>query len=59
MFLSYTPIVYMAIFIAIFGQWAMYHTRWGLRLRSLGEHPRAADTVGISVHARPVHARSS
>lgn len=46
---SYTPIVYMAIIIAIVGQWAMYHTRWGLRLRSLGEHPQAADTVGISV----------
>jgi simple sugar transport system permease protein len=46
---SYTPIVYMAIIIAVVGQWAMYHTRWGLRLRSLGEHPQAADTVGISV----------
>lgn len=48
-FLSFTPIVYLAIFIAIFGQWALFHTRWGLRLRALGEHPRAADTVGISV----------
>lgn len=48
-FLSYTPIVYMAIIIAIFAQWAMFNTRWGLRLRALGEHPRAADTVGISV----------
>lgn len=48
-FLSFTPIVYLAIFIAIFGQWALFKTRWGLRLRALGEHPRAADTVGISV----------
>lgn len=46
---SYTPIVYMAIIIAIVGQWAMYHTRWGLRLRALGEHPLAVDTVGINV----------
>lgn len=46
---SYTPIVYMAIIIAIVGQWALFNTRWGLRLRALGEHPRAADTVGISV----------
>ena len=46
---SHTPIVYMAIIIAIVGQWAMYHTRWGLHLRALGEHPRAVDTVGINV----------
>jgi ABC-type uncharacterized transport system permease subunit len=46
---SYTPIAYMAIAIAIAGQWALYHTRWGVRLRALGEHPRAADTVGIDV----------
>jgi ABC-type uncharacterized transport system permease subunit len=39
----------VAIFIAVVGQWAMYRTRWGVRLRALGEHPRAADTVGISV----------
>lgn len=50
-FLSYTPVIYMAMFFAVFGQWAMFNTRWGLRLRSLGEHPRAADTVGINVHA--------
>lgn len=49
LFFSYTPIVYMAIIAAIVGQWAMFRTRWGLRLRALGEHPRAADTVGIRV----------
>ncbi len=48
-FLSYSPIVYMAIFAAIVLQWALFRTRWGVRLRALGEHPRAADTVGISV----------
>jgi len=49
--LSYTPIVYMAILAAVGFQWAMYRTRWGLRLRALGEHPRAADTVGVRVLA--------
>jgi ABC-type uncharacterized transport system permease subunit len=48
-FLGHTPLVYGAIILAIFLQWAMYRTRWGLRLRALGEHPRAADTVGIRV----------
>lgn len=48
-FLSYTPLVYFGIFCAVFMTWALFRTRWGLRLRALGEHPRAADTVGISV----------
>lgn len=49
-FLSYTPIVYLGMFLAVFLTWAMYRTRWGLRLRALGEHPRAADTVGVNVY---------
>lgn len=51
LFFSYTPIVYLAIIAAVVGQWALYRTRWGLRLRALGEHPRAADTVGVRVTA--------
>lgn len=48
--LSHTPIVYATIAIALIVHWAMYHTRWGLRLRALGEHPRAVDTVGVNVY---------
>lgn len=49
MFLTHTPIVYLTIVIALVAQWAVFNTRWGLRLRALGEHPRAADTVGVDV----------
>lgn len=48
---SFGPIVYMAMIVAVVAHWALYRTRWGLRLRALGEHPRAADTVGIRVRA--------
>ncbi len=48
-FFRQTVIVYL-MYIMVFGVWfAMYRTRWGLRLRAVGEHPQAADTVGIKV----------
>ena len=44
-----TIYVYL-MFVLVFGLWwALFRSRWGLRLRAVGEHPRAADTVGINV----------
>ena len=41
-YIMYVAVVVLAIFI--------FRSRWGLRLRACGEHPKAADTVGINVN---------
>lgn len=48
-FTNQSILVYVMIVVVIAAHWFLFHTRLGLRMRSVGEHPLAADTVGINV----------
>ena len=48
-FFDSTVFLYITYAAIIVIQVALFHSRWGLRVRAVGEHPTAADTVGISV----------
>jgi general nucleoside transport system permease protein len=49
-FFRQTMIVYLLYIAVALVTFALYRTRWGLRVRAVGEHPMAADTVGIKVN---------
>lgn len=41
--------IFIALAVAIILWFIMYQTKWGLRIRAVGEHPAAADTLGVNV----------
>jgi simple sugar transport system permease protein len=47
--LNQGPLTISLIVITIFIQVVLFRSRWGLRTRAVGEHPKAAETVGIDV----------
>ncbi len=49
-FFRQTLVVYLMYIAVALVYVGLFHTKWGLRLRAVGEHPQAADTVGIKVN---------
>ena len=49
-FFNQFALVYLAMAIVPASAFVLYHTPWGLNLRTVGENPHAADAAGVNVH---------
>jgi len=47
--LSHNPMVYLALVLVPSSWWLLFRTRFGLRLRAVGENPQMVDAAGVSV----------
>jgi simple sugar transport system permease protein len=50
LFSKFPPLVFLTALVVIASHFVIFKTVFGLRLRSVGEHPQASDTLGISVY---------
>jgi simple sugar transport system permease protein len=49
LFFRHQPLVYTMVWLVFAVHIFLFYTSWGLRTRAVGEHPRAADTMGVKV----------